>query len=368
MRLNNRAQARSLTLLACVQNLISAVVHATLIVDWHILAQGETPLFTAAANGSILHVELLLAAGADIESAVDRHGFTALMTASELGHEKVVETLLAAGADVNRCNKSASISPAHQTAIYIAAREGHDHCLQVLLAAPGADVNSRTVNSRSQEQGHSALTASALNGHILCVERLLAAGAEIDAPGLKGLPAVSWAVFSRHIDVVRLLIGRHANVNTKVTEGAFKQGTPLTLAIEWSRDCTVEAEAGSVVLEIVKELLGAGAAVNAPGIEGNTPLMLATKTGNLAIVGELLSMGADVNLHNLHHETALHMAAKGETDGHVSCAKRLIASNASVSKKNAKGKTPLAVAKESTSKQKAAMQDLLLEAASSGEN
>merc|ERR1719199_1433663 len=120
---------------------------------------GETPLFTAAANGSILHVELLLTAGADIKSAVDKHGFTALMAASELGHDKVVETLLAAGADVNQCNESVSISPAHQTAIYIAAREGHDQCLQVLLAAPGANVNSRTGLTK---QGHSALTASAL--------------------------------------------------------------------------------------------------------------------------------------------------------------------------------------------------------------
>ena len=83
---------------------------------------GETPLFTAAANGNVLQVDLLLMGGAVVRDAIDNDGFTALMAASELGHTDICSLLLQHNAEVNRCVVESA--PPNQTAIYMAAREG----------------------------------------------------------------------------------------------------------------------------------------------------------------------------------------------------------------------------------------------------
>ena len=56
------------------------------------------------------------------------------------------------------------------------------------------------------------------------------------------------------------------------------------------------AEAGDI--GEVKRLLLAGAAINASGMHGMTPLMAACKGGDLSTVQYLISEGADVNGHN----------------------------------------------------------------------
>ena len=59
---------------------------------------GETLLSVAAAVGQTPIVELLLAAGVNVNSG-DQHGHTPLLFASIYGHERTVRLLLARGAD-----------------------------------------------------------------------------------------------------------------------------------------------------------------------------------------------------------------------------------------------------------------------------
>ena len=57
----------------------------------------------AAQSGKLTCVELLIKAGADVNTK-NRHGCTVLMTAAECQHIQCVEALLHAGALVNICN------------------------------------------------------------------------------------------------------------------------------------------------------------------------------------------------------------------------------------------------------------------------
>ena len=68
------------------------------------VARGRTPLMAAAARGSLPMVELLIAAGADVELAGEG-GVTPLMLASRKGSVEVVARLLAAGASAKAKSK-----------------------------------------------------------------------------------------------------------------------------------------------------------------------------------------------------------------------------------------------------------------------
>ena len=107
------------------------------------------------------------------------------------------------------------------------------------------------------------------------------------------------AVCGQHIETVKLLLSKGANVN--IGKGQF--ATPLAFA------------AMRPNLEIVNLLLAAGADVDAADVErypaslakddifGWTPLMLAARYGHKNIVQSLLS----------HHANALHTSERGQT-------------------------------------------------------
>jgi ankyrin repeat protein len=63
-------------------------------------AEGKTPLIHACTGPFPETVEILLAAGADINAAEATEGFTPLMMAAGLGQSEVVKVLLSHGADI----------------------------------------------------------------------------------------------------------------------------------------------------------------------------------------------------------------------------------------------------------------------------
>jgi len=116
----------------------------------------DKALWDAAWDGRTAVVELLLAAGADVD-AKDEDGWTALHDAAWGGHAAVAELLLAAGADVNAQDNDGWI------ALHDAARNGHSAVVELLLEA-GADVNAKNKN------GWTALHYAAFYGHSAVVE------------------------------------------------------------------------------------------------------------------------------------------------------------------------------------------------------
>lgn len=84
-------------------------------------------------------------------------------------------------------------------------------------------------------------------------------------------------------------------------------------------DCTPLMEAASAGhVEIVKLLISHHADVNAQSSTGNTPLMYACAAGHLEVVKELLAAGANIEDHNENGHTPLMEAASA---GHVAVAR-----------------------------------------------
>ena len=113
-------------------------------------SDGETPLMGAARVGRMEAVELVLAAGVDVNAADSFKQETALMRAAAEGHAAVVDRLLAAGANPNLQarvttlaeRKNADYPSGGFSALMWAVRNGHVDIVQRLVAA-GADLNLR---------------------------------------------------------------------------------------------------------------------------------------------------------------------------------------------------------------------------------
>jgi len=85
----------------------------------------DDELLDQAWEGDAAVVELLLAAGADVD-AKDEAGWTALHDAATRGYDDVVELLLVAGADVEAKSNTG------WTALHYAAQEGHAAVVELI--------------------------------------------------------------------------------------------------------------------------------------------------------------------------------------------------------------------------------------------
>ncbi|KAI5802979.1 ankyrin repeat-containing domain protein [Geopyxis carbonaria] len=136
--------------------------------------RGWTPLHTAAHHGASAATTLLLAAGADTNTA-DTKSLTPLLLAardgshgtrvSQAGNAATIAALIAAGADAN------AAGDAGLTALHYAARNGHVEVVKLLL---GKDV---AVDAQDAE-GRTPLFHAAKRGAETVVHALLEAGAD----------------------------------------------------------------------------------------------------------------------------------------------------------------------------------------------
>jgi 26S proteasome non-ATPase regulatory subunit 10 len=95
----------------------------------------DVSIHDAAEEGNIKAVKQHLAAGTDVD-AKDMNGETPLNWATYNGHKEIVELLIAAGADMNVKDHVWGYTPLHR-----AAFSGHKEIAELLIAN-GADVNA----------------------------------------------------------------------------------------------------------------------------------------------------------------------------------------------------------------------------------
>jgi len=91
----------------------------------------------------------------------------------------------------------------------------------------------------------------------------------------------------------------------------------------------------------INVLLSAGADINSQNNQGNTPLMLAAKIGNMRILDIILSHNPEINLQNKKGSTALIIAAK---TGQFHVVKKLVTNGADIKMRDNKGNTALTLA------------------------
>src|SRR5579885_1944914 len=162
------------------------------------------------------------------------------------------------------------------------------------------------------------LNRKSLAGSLL-VALLAVAGLSAATPDLRLVDAAK----KQDKDLVRVLIGQHADVNAATPDGA----TALTWAVHWDdlemADLLIRAGANANTAndygvtplslacsnrdaQMVEKLLEAKANPNAALWTGETPLMTAINSGSLDSVKVLLAHGANVNVkENRHDQTPL---------------------------------------------------------------
>ncbi|HET9218463.1 MAG TPA: ankyrin repeat domain-containing protein [Terriglobia bacterium] len=260
-----------------------------------VLAQNPSssqPLLIAIQHGSVSDVERLLNAGANANS-VDADGIPALMSATLFGNARIVRALLDHGANVNQSG------PAGATALMWAIPDPEK---VRLLLAHGADVNAR-----SETQRTALLVAASYPGSLDLVRTLIEKGADIRAQDQGGATALSFAMRSSDVAVVRYLVDRGLDPNTlsAVAQGSAVQRYDLPTAeylmsrISKPQPQLLVGAATWQPLPLVQRWIQLGAEANATvtGTYTRTPLLSAvtSEAASAETVDALLRAGADPN-------------------------------------------------------------------------
>ena len=135
---------------------------------------GETPLMIAAEMGNLQCMDILIEAGADVNSKA-QGGHTALNVAVWRNNVESVNKLVCAGADVN------SVNLYGRTALFHAARHGYHKCVKSLIDG-GADVNivDHTGETTLIATANGCIQSASTTDRITCIQLILRAGAHVN--------------------------------------------------------------------------------------------------------------------------------------------------------------------------------------------
>ncbi|KAK7440453.1 hypothetical protein VKT23_017091 [Stygiomarasmius scandens] len=204
----------------------------------------------------------------------------------------------------------------------------------------GADINGR--NSRRE-----TLIAASKQGNFELVKLLIDKGTDVSAVNEFTSPRdtpLHAAVHGKHIQVIKLLVQRGANVYPLLY--AIEHGKLDTVKLlmlngashEWALHAAAEYQKIDI-MQFVLDIEGVN--VNAKGAFGTTPLQDAAWDGEENIIKLLIEKGADVNAEGGEYGTALRAAV---CCGQLGAVKLLIAKGADVNAKAGREGTALEAA------------------------
>jgi uncharacterized protein len=285
-----------------------------------------SPVAEAARQGDSRAVAVLLQQGFDVDGW-DVDGTPALHWALRVGDGDLVNVLLAAGADPNGANRYG------EGPIHVAVKYRHADMLRRLVDA-GADIEA------ADASGEPPLLWATRLGARDMVEMLLALGAEVDArDSVYGQTALMLAVREEHADLVQRLVAAGADVNAQGFAGE-----------EMRFILPAEVPVGTSKGVGINRMGWPDRGARQPIAGAKTPLLYATRQGNLALTRLLVEAGADTEIADANGITPLinaiinhsivNVNRAGQSD-HLKIALYLVEAGANVNAQDWYGQTPL---------------------------
>ncbi len=252
-----------------------------------VVAEGSHALHCAVDCGKELCVSMLLRAGADVNSDVDRSGRTPLACAAYLKgetSERILKMLLAAGADVNgkmevpltcavSCNNvnaasillkngadTAKSQVFRNTSVLAEAVHQDAHNMVDLLLRFGADVSWRKTWNGESRNGPTVLHYARSP---IIVSQLIKYGVDVNAADIHG-----WTPLHMMANLKRLSCHCYLHIAHNI---------------------------GYARYDIAALLIENGASIDKPGCNGFTPLHCAVESGDVKFIRLLLEYGAEVD-------------------------------------------------------------------------
>lgn len=301
---------------------------------------------------------LLVTAGANI-NAVDSNGQTALHRACDYTSKEKILALVQLGADVNginnfgqrpidelvdnysyrnedmpevidallRAGADAGISPSplvQRAPLHVAVDAGHVQSTTLLLKK-GAPVD---VRERSSQQ-MTPLLIAAENGNLSMADILLSYGANVAKTDADQRCALHLAARSGNAGFCEFLLDKSdidinvrdkqnwtplhhacAREKTHVVKTLIERGADLTAVDDegYTPLHRAMAERSDDIIDVYVQTLGNQADFDVLSQQGDTPLMIAVRTGFVRSVDKLVAAGADVTTQNPAGASALHVA------------------------------------------------------------
>src|SRR5579875_22693 len=285
----------------------------------HRIAAAASDLADAVMQQDAARVRTLLRSHADVNAA-QPDGSTALHWAAYRGDARMTALLLDAGAQPNVRTDTG------MTPLVLACQAGNPQVVKLLLAH-GADVNQTLLH------GETPLMMAARTGSVPILDLLLAHGANVDArEKLRGTTALMWAAANANVAAVKLLIGHGAEIGarsgttppgrkpylaetgrSRISQFAYGYG----LAGEFVAQNPAQAKEHEREQEIAKAVLKRYPLPKLPAPSkkpwgGLTPLIFATREGDMATVKALVEAGANVNETSSYDWTPLLVATQNK--------------------------------------------------------
>ncbi|KAI8788179.1 ankyrin-3 [Biomphalaria glabrata] len=268
-----------------------------------------------------------------------------LIIAASLRNLEIVELLLNAGADVNTLDVDL------QSVLFFSVLQGDMYMSRLVVEKFNANINLKDCNGntplimsavmKNKEmvyflleknasrystnfQGVSAMMEAASLGCYEIVKSIYENDYDLNLSDYKGWTPLMFSAFGGDPKTIKFLLGKGANINSISNTSA----TPLMIA------------AGEGHKDAVTLLLEHGASANARDVNHQSAIFHAVKNGHKDTLQKLLEGGADVYAEDCMKKTALMDAVR---KGDVHCLKLLIQYKANCDQKDVFGTTPLII-------------------------